>query len=117
MASSVMGAWVPSATTAVQERAWSADSFLHGLEEEGQWTAAGGIGDDQAEGSAGEVERSDPGAHEGADLFERQDLARAPRVVVTVLPPGARAFPGETLQGRRDLGDERVSVRPASATC
>ena len=75
MASSDMGAWVPSAITAVQCARPSADSLFDGPEEQGQRAVPGAVGDDHAERATGEVQCGDLCAHERANLLGVEHLS------------------------------------------
>ena len=120
MASSDIGAWVPSATTAVQALAAPADAFLDGLEEERQRAVPGAVGDDHAQRASGQVERGDLGPHERRAPPRGRGPARVLRAsTVTVPPPGAtspsvvrRSSMRRDLARRTRVGTER---RPAES--
>ena len=78
MASSDIGAWVPSATTAVQVLGPSADPFLDGLQEKRQRAVPGSVGDDHAQRAAGQVQCGDLRPHERAHLRGVEDVPGPP---------------------------------------
>ena len=113
MASSDMGAWVPSATTAVQCTRPSADALFDGLEEQGQRAVPGAVGDDHAQRATGQVQCGDLARARTSEPPRVRGPVRAPPASPSLAPPPGPLGPSVVNRCSMDATSAANAVSPS----